>query len=138
MRLYMAGPLFTAAEQAYNAELGGELVMLGHEVWLPQERAPQQGSARAIFDSNLSGIVWCEAVVACIDGADADSGTSWEIGRASALVKPCILYRSDFRPAGDDKWVNLMLSQSASALIRCDGMTVRGTAITINLELGRT
>jgi nucleoside 2-deoxyribosyltransferase len=128
MRMYMAGPLFTVAERAFNESLRDALVRLDHEVWLPQERAPQKGgSAQAIFDSNVEGVRWSEAVVACIDGADADSGTAWEVGLAYGIGIRSVLYRTDFRPAGDDKWVNLMLSRSAVALLRCDAGQSVGT-----------
>jgi nucleoside 2-deoxyribosyltransferase len=136
MRLYMAGPLFTAAERAFNANLRDDLVYAGHDVWLPQERAPQKDATPgAIFHSNMVGIRWSQVVLACIDGADADSGTSWEVGFAYASEIPVVLYRTDFRPAGDDKWVNLMLSVSARVLVRAEFLRLRDVATEINRAL---
>ncbi|MFZ3357430.1 MAG: hypothetical protein WCA56_04700 [Xanthobacteraceae bacterium] len=37
MKIYLAGPLFSAAERDFNARLAGLLRGLGHEVWLPQD-----------------------------------------------------------------------------------------------------
>jgi len=56
-------------------------------------------------------------LVACMDGADPDSGTAFECGYAYAKGKPIVCYRSDFRVAGDTASApyNLMLSESATA-----------------------
>jgi nucleoside 2-deoxyribosyltransferase len=96
MRIYLAGPLFTTAERDFNAALAAGLRALGHEVWVPQESEQQQTTAKAIFDSDVRGIDWCEVVVACMDGADPDSGTCWEVGSVWRR-KPTVLYRTDIR-----------------------------------------
>ena len=53
-----------------------------------------------------------------MDGSDPDSGTCWECGYAYKK-KPSILFRTDFREAGDvpGSPVNLMLSASAVKVI---------------------
>jgi nucleoside 2-deoxyribosyltransferase len=38
MKLYIAGPLFSAAERSWNAELAAALRDGGHTVFLPQEQ----------------------------------------------------------------------------------------------------
>lgn len=125
-RLFLSGPLFTVAERESNAGLARFLETRGFEVWLPQERATR-GGAKAIFQSCVKGIEWADAVVACMDGPDPDSGTSWEVGFAYAQEKPIICYRSDFRMAGDTKGTpyNLMLSEAATARIE---LTPKATA----------
>ena len=40
MRIYFAGPLFSAAERDWNATLAAALRGAGHEVFLPQDRGP--------------------------------------------------------------------------------------------------
>jgi nucleoside 2-deoxyribosyltransferase len=55
-------------------------------------------------------------VVAIIDGADADSGTSWEMGFAAALSKPVFALRTDFRRVGIHEHVNLMLEQASTVV----------------------
>ncbi len=125
-RLFLSGPLFTVAERDFNAGLARFLEAQGFAVWLPQER-PTRGGAKAIFQSCVKGIEWADAVVACMDGPDPDSGTSWEVGFAYAQEKPIICYRSDFRTAGDTKGTpyNLMLSEAATARIE---LTPKATA----------
>ncbi len=120
-KLYLAGPLFTLAEQHFNAELARFLERNGFEVWLPQEHEPRRnkdrGRARAIFKMDVDALNAADMVVACMDGPDPDSGTAWECGYAYAKDKLIVCYRTDFRINGDTKGApyNLMLSESATA-----------------------
>ena len=116
-KLYLAGPLFTLAEQRFNADLARFLESEGFEVWLPQEHEPRSNTARAIFTMDVDALDAADMVVACMDGADPDSGTAWECGYAYAKGKPIVCYRTDFRITGDTEGApyNLMLSESASA-----------------------
>jgi nucleoside 2-deoxyribosyltransferase len=120
-KLYLAGPLFTMAEQSFNAELARFLEQEGFTVWLPQEHEPRrkkaEGIAKAIFRMDVEALDWADMVVACMDGPDPDSGTAWECGYAYAKRKPVICYRTDFRISGDTKGApyNLMLSASATS-----------------------
>jgi len=118
MKIYLAGPLFTAAEQEFNRRLRDLLEKAGHSVWLPQEHEPRERTARAIFETDVAGLDASEVVVADMDGADPDSGTCWECGYAYKK-KSIILFRSDFREAGDvaGSPFNLMLSASADKVI---------------------
>ena len=118
MRIYLAGPLFSAAERGFNLVLAGALKAAGHEVWLPQEHEPRELSAAAIFREDLNGLEWAEVVVANMDGPDPDSGTAWECGYAYGR-KRIILFRTDFRKIGDsaESPFNLMLSESADVVI---------------------
>ena len=95
MKLYFAGPLFTAAERAWNAEIAAELRAAGHEVFLPEEKEPGKDAA-GIFAADVGGIDWAEAVVAVMDGPDPDSGTAWECGYAYGK-KPVLVVRTDIR-----------------------------------------
>ena len=118
MKIYLAGPLFTSAEQEFNRQLCSALKDAGHDVWLPQEHEPPERTAKAIFEEDVGGIEWAEVLVANMDGPDPDSGTCWECGYAFRK-KPIVLYRTDFRQAGDAENTpfNLMLSQSADMVI---------------------
>lgn len=119
MKLYLAGPLFTAAEREFNERLRTELEIAGHDVWLPQEREPRDKTAAAIFAMDVAGIEWASVVVACMDGPDPDSGTCFECGYAYAGRKPIVVWRSDFRSAADapDSLFNLMLTASANVVL---------------------
>jgi nucleoside 2-deoxyribosyltransferase len=60
----------------------------------------------------LKALEKSDIIVAVIDGADADSGTAWEMGYAYAQKKQVFALRTDFRRAGMYEKVNLMLEQS--------------------------
>ena len=118
MRIYLAGPVFTAAERAFNVRLRDLLAAAGHEVWLPQDHEPRDKTATAIFREDLKGLEWSEIVVANMDGPDPDSGTCWECGYAYTKKK-IILFRTDFRGAGEAGLspFNLMMSESADYML---------------------
>ena len=117
MKLYLAGPLFSAAERSWNAELTAALRDAGHEVFLPQENEPGK-DASGIFSTDVGGIDWADALVAIMDGSDPDSGTAWEVGYAFRK-KPIVLVRTDFRAqTGSGAPYNPMLTESAT--IRLD------------------
>ena len=46
-KIYLAGPLFSLAEQGFNAELARFLESERFEGWLPHEHQPRNHSARA-------------------------------------------------------------------------------------------
>src|SRR5437763_17146695 len=100
MKIYMAGPLFTAAEQEFNRQLCAALQKAGHKVWLPQEHEPRDRTAKAIFEEDVKGMDWSEGVVANMDGPDPDFGTCWECGYAFH-EKAIVLYPTHFRHARD-------------------------------------
>ena len=119
--VYLAAPLFSEAERAYNLSIAGHLRNNFFDVYLPQE-AGDDSPARnkeeqvRIFSENLKALENAEIIVAIIDGADADSGTAWEMGYAYAHNKPVIAVRTDFRKAGMHEQVNLMLEQSSTVV----------------------
>jgi nucleoside 2-deoxyribosyltransferase len=117
MKIYMAGPLFSTAELAFNRELASLLRQQGHEVFLPQEHEQRKDLPASIFESDLGGLDWADAVVACLDGPDPDSGTCWELGYAYARGKLSIVYRTDFRLFEGSDPINLMMSESADHVI---------------------
>ena len=67
----------------------------------------------SIFSRHVCALDAADIIVAVVDGADADSGTAWEMGYASAHGKKVISLRTDFRSAGEHERVNLMLQQSS-------------------------
>ena len=118
MRIYFAGPLFSAAERDWNATLAAALRTAGHEVFLPQEQEPGE-DAKGIFATDVGGIDWADGLVAIMDGADPDSGTCWEVGYAYGK-KPIVLVRTDMRrnAGSGGSGYNPMLTESAT--IRVD------------------
>jgi len=117
MRVYFAGPLFSAAERDWNATLAAALRAAGHEVILPQEQEPGK-DAPGIFATDVGGIDWAEGLVAIMDGADPDSGTSWEVGYAYGK-KPIVLVRTDVRrnAGSGGSGYNPMLTESATVRV---------------------
>ena len=116
MKLYFAGPLFTAAELAWNTEVAAALRGHKHEIFLPQENEPGKDAA-GIFAADVGGLDWADAVVAIMDGPDPDSGTSWEVGYAFGKM-PIVLVRTDIRvEAGSSGPYNPMLTQAATVCL---------------------
>ncbi len=106
--IYLAGPLFTAAERAFNADLAGRLRAAGHGVLVPQEfcagfdqDSALGGAAKfaAIRQACLNHLARAGRVVAVLDGPDIDSGTAYECGWAAARSIPAVGLRTDWRPA---------------------------------------
>lgn len=117
-KIYLAGPLFTSAERYWNERLARLLEAGGLEVWLPQEHEPRELTAQLIFEEDVKGVDWADAVVAIMDGPDPDSGTCWEVGYGYAKGKLIVLVRTDFRGSGEGNLLvpyNLMLTQSSHA-----------------------
>jgi nucleoside 2-deoxyribosyltransferase len=124
-RVYLAAPLFSEAERTYNATLAALLEKNLFDVYLPQDtgddsdrrNGPEQNR---LFYKNLHALKESDSIVAIIEGADADSGTAWEMGFAFALGKPVVALRTDFRRVGHHEHVNLMLEQSATVVTTTD------------------
>ena len=117
-RIYLAAPLFSESEREYNKGIAEMLRQHLFEVYLPQDigddcAVRETCEHTRIYEHNKQALYDADIVVAIIDGADADSGTAWEMGYATALGKPVIALRTDFRIVGMQERVNLMLEQSA-------------------------
>ncbi len=114
--IYIAAPPFTLAEQNFNQSLAEYLIQEGFSVFLPQTECSSM-EGKDIYITCLRGVSTASAVVAILDGADADSGTCWECGYASAKGIPVVAVRTDFRGTGDTKGFNAMLYYSASTVL---------------------
>lgn len=142
MVIYLAGPLFSRAEQEFNRALADALRARDPAlvIILPQESAKSltsgPGGNRAIFDACLLGVREADVVVAILDGADVDSGTAVEIGYGLGLGRTIIGVRTDFR-GGEERGVNLMAAFACKHFIVEPEMDVPGLAGRI-AELCRT
>ena len=123
--IYLAAPLFTQTERTFNralaARLEEELAGPGARVVLPQDfkmsgSYNDKRNFRHLFRKCLEAIDTADAMVAVLDGADADSGTAFEVGYAYARRVPVVGVRTDFR-AGQDRGVNMMLSAAAGRFV---------------------
>jgi len=129
-RVYLAAPLFSAAEREYNRNLASLLRDHLYEVYLPQETGDDShqrdhAAHQEIFDRHLAALAESDLVVAVIDGADADSGTAWEMGYAYARGIPVISVRTDFRMAGHHEHTNLMLERSSTVVKSMEDLLAR-------------
>jgi nucleoside 2-deoxyribosyltransferase len=122
MNVYLAGPLFTLAEQTFNLELARNIENIDSKLTLvlPQlknkELQKSEHVTHDIFNYCVEMVNQCHLLVAILDGADADSGTCIEMGLAYAQGKPIIGVRTDFRSL-EDRGLNLMVSFACSRLI---------------------
>lgn len=130
MQIYIAGPLFTLAERRFNEELAEAIASSGSavRVMLPQREVldlvGKPEFSKLAFRRCLDGVDACDAVVAVIDGADADSGTCVEIGYAMAKGKRVVGVRTDFR-GSEDHGVNLMVANACSHVVVRSSAEVR-------------
>ena len=123
LKIYLAAPLFTLAERRLNTDLARELTkaLPRTEIILPQIRAAEFVTAGKMDFENvvrdcIRGIESADALVAILDGADSDSGTSWECGYAYALRKPIVGVRTDLR-SSEDGGLNAMLQRTCAQVI---------------------
>lgn len=132
----MAGPLFTIGERQHNEELVRALERRCDNATfiLPQRMEIEQPiDYRVLVARNLRAVEAADVVVACLDGADADSGTCFEVGYARALDKTVIGYRTDLRESESDG-VNAMLRYGCTDYLLSSslkGTTVDGLAAAI-------
>jgi nucleoside 2-deoxyribosyltransferase len=122
MRIYLAGPLFSLAERRFNEDLAEAMRRLCPtlEVFLPQqcdgEFLGHPEFHAKVYDRLLGELDECDAVVAVLDGSDADSGTCIEIGYARGRGKTVVGVRTDFRGSEVDG-LNLMVAHICSRVL---------------------
>ncbi|MDO5844905.1 MAG: nucleoside 2-deoxyribosyltransferase [Methanocorpusculum sp.] len=120
-KVYLAAPLFSQAERRYNSYIAEILKNNFFKVFSPQDSDDTAVSRidereKLIYENNISELNEADVVVGIIDGADADSGTAWEMGYAFALSKKVVALRTDFRKFSKNEHVNLMLETEAEVV----------------------
>jgi nucleoside 2-deoxyribosyltransferase len=119
VRLYLAAPLFTVADRAFNTALTEALEKDGHSVYLPQRDTPHAtgaGRTTTIFHANLAALALADAVAVC-EGSQVDDGTAWEIGYAYSRNMRVYGLRTDTRIVQQpDERINLMILESLDEL----------------------
>lgn len=121
-RIYLAGPLFSEAEQNWLRAFKSELQGRGYDVLWPFELFNQDEigklTARDIMEGCRKALDDCDLVVALLDGTQADDGTAWEIGYAYAKGLPIYGIRTDMRFGGElpGGQVNAMLAGSCRGI----------------------
>jgi nucleoside 2-deoxyribosyltransferase len=114
LQLYWAGPLFSQAERIWNRRCAELLRAKQYAVVLPQEEAEKiiakyGVDLKRIAEQCYAQAIAADVMVAVLDGADSDSGTSVEVGLRIAHIravkddaKKTIGVRTDFR-AGESE-----------------------------------
>lgn len=87
MQLYLAGPLFTAADREFVDRLADRLEAAGHACFVPHRQSFEPFDARTVFAVDSAGLHDAEAMVAWLDGPMIDDGTACEIGIFAELVR---------------------------------------------------
>jgi nucleoside 2-deoxyribosyltransferase len=134
MKLYLAGPLFTQAEQNWLRILKSEIEVcakkLGRDVdvvWPGDLVSPEDiekwgtTAKHEIFALCEKHLKETDILIALLDGPLVDDGTAWEIGYFYSIRKanqPIFGIRTDFRSAGDapGAQVNLMIDCSCDRI----------------------
>jgi len=104
---YIAAPLFSDAERAFNVGLA-ELLERYFAVYLPQRdglllRDFREAGAetpevhRHIYDGDIAAITACDVLLAVLDGPAIDDGVGFELGYATCLGKTCVGLTTDSR-----------------------------------------
>jgi nucleoside 2-deoxyribosyltransferase len=135
-RLYVASPLFTPTERAFNVRIDA-LLRRYFETFLPQRdgqlipgarltAASYQEMSRKVFECDVSAIARSDVLLAILDGRTIDEGVAFEIGLAFALGKTTVGFRSDARvllPWG----INPMIQGALSVCVRSEDELRRWT-----------
>lgn len=120
--IYLAGPLFSIAEQNFNNILVDLLSdrLSNISFVLPQNYAKsikgKKEFLKKMFDYCVNSIDQADAVLCVLDGPDVDSGTAMEIGYSFARKKPIVGIRTDIR-SSEDRGVNLMLANACTEML---------------------
>ena len=105
--VYLAAPLFSAAERSFNVLLRSRLER--HvSVFLPQEdglllaKMLSDGvhhtqAYKMVFERDVSAIERCDGIVAVLDGRTVDEGVAFELGLAFGLGKTRVGLQTDPR-----------------------------------------
>lgn len=105
--LYVAAPLFSAAERAFNEKLKAALTPVLN-VFLPQQDgmlivdllrtgASFDEAARAVFACDVNAVSKSDGLLIVLDGRAVDEGAAFELGLAYALKKTCVALQTDPR-----------------------------------------
>jgi len=90
MRIYWGGPMFTAAEVAYNLAMAAKLRERGHVVYCPNESEPINDKTRTditaekIYRADIEALEDANVYVCQVS---EDSGTNWEAGYFDCLSR---------------------------------------------------
>lgn len=149
-KLYLAAPLFSAAELQFNAELKVRFSRW-FEVFLPQEDGglivemvrkgmPREAAIRNVFAVDCKAIEASEVLLIVCDGRTIDEGACFELGYAFALGKLCIGLQTDVRrllPTGNNPMLEAACFHIFESVEAVENWAVTATASGLPNELKR-
>lgn len=138
MLLYLAAPLFSVAERAFNAVLTTDMERVGMDVFLPQRdgvdatRAPYDTTSReqrrrATFLLDREQVFACDVFLVVTDGRVPDEGAAVELGMAHAHReltghhRRILALHTDVRRTFAHAALNPMISQALDVVHRSTG-----------------
>lgn len=127
--VYLAAPLFSAAELAFNLALA-ERIGASLDVYLPQRDGgklvdliahgvERRAAYRSIFDRDIRALEAATALIIVLDGRTVDEGASFELGYAYARNKLCCGIQTDPRrllPVGNNPMLEIPLDKIFSSV----------------------
>lgn len=107
LRVYLAGPLFSEAERAFNVHVA-ELLEDFLDVYLPQRDGGLMSdmiadgvrtdiAACRVFRRDMDAIREADYLIAVLDGRTIDEGVAFELGVAFCHSKRCVALQTDTR-----------------------------------------
>ena len=132
LKIYFAAPLFTQAQRIWNRILKQKLEKtakiqgLKIKILFPQDIADKilkndkysEKEKMTLLNNMLSNTIYdVDIMISILDGADSESGTSFETGGAKFLKKKIIGVRTDFRRSGEERGLNLVLSRALDKFV---------------------
>jgi len=111
-KLYLAGPLFNAAEREQCLRLRS-ILSVRFELYVPHgdggllpdlvaSGMPKEVAPKEIFENDISALKACDLLLIVLNGRSIDEGAAFELGVAWSLGKPCFGYKDDFRQLTSD------------------------------------
>ena len=129
MRVYIAGPLFSEGEKAFNLHVDEIIRQCGHDTYLPQRdggviaEMPDivngLSKYKYVFKADLEHLKTCDIFLFLMDGRVPDEGACFAMGYAYAHGKRCVGFKTDVRSCMDGE-DNLMLKESVETVLRND------------------
>ncbi len=127
MKIYIAAPLFSEGEKAFNEKVDAILRECGHETYLPQRDAGCVADLPEFIDGVPSRVYVfrldcqqmdrCDLCLILMDGRTPDEGACFELGYCYRAGKRCVGYKTDVRGFIDGH-DNAMLAGSLETVLR--------------------
>ena len=127
MKIYIAAPLFSEGERAFNEKIDAVLRECGHETFLPQrgggcvadlpDEIEGMPKRKYLFLLDCENMDRCDAALFLLDGRVPDEDACFELGYCYAKGKRCIVYKTDAR-SFIDGFDNVMLHGAPEIVLR--------------------